>query len=91
MMITFEEAVAIAQGVLDQEIWPGVGEDVAINMAATVETPDRWVFFYNTRAFLETGLIRHALAGNGPIIVERQDGRVRRAHAASPWEEQVES
>lgn len=87
-MITFHEAAAIAQGVIDQEIRSSVGEDVAINTAATVETSDRWVVFYNTRAFHETGLIRHALAGNGPIIVERRDGRAWRAHTASPWEEQ---
>jgi hypothetical protein len=36
-----------------------------------------WVFFYNSKAFLETGdVLRHFLVGNAPFIVHRNDGRV---------------
>lgn len=33
-----------------------------------------WVFFYNSRKFLETGDLNEALGGNAPIIVDKEDG-----------------
>ena len=35
----------------------------------TLEKPYGWVFFYNSRKFVETGLLQYRLAGNGPVIV----------------------
>jgi hypothetical protein len=29
-----------------------------------------WIFFYNSRRFLETGALADMLAGNGPIVVD---------------------
>lgn len=39
--------------------------------AGTIEKPYGWIFFYNSKKYLDTGEIRHALAGNGPVIVNR--------------------
>ena len=41
----------------------------------TLERPYGWVFFYQSRRYLETGLISDALAGNGPLLVEKS-GRI---------------
>ena len=35
----------------------------------TIEKSYGWVFFYNSRKFVETGLLQYRLAGNGPVIV----------------------
>ena len=33
-----------------------------------------FVFFYNTKRFLETGDDHYRLAGNGPVLVSKRDG-----------------
>ena len=38
---------------------------------ATIERPYGWVFFYQSRSFLETGDFSDQLAGNGPVLVDR--------------------
>jgi len=35
-----------------------------------------WMFFYNSREFLETGDDRYSLVGNAPFIVEKTVGRL---------------
>jgi len=50
---------------------------------------DTWCVFYNNRAYLDTGNIGHALAGNGPILVSPQ-GRIGRAGSALSVEHYVE-
>ena len=41
-----------------------------------------WVFFYNSAEFVRSGDVRHALAGNAPLIVDRADGRIESAGSA---------
>lgn len=50
------------------------GEELMIDGSNTRETEDSWIFYYNTRAFLETRELRHALAGNAPVIVGKETG-----------------
>ena len=38
---------------------------------ATIEKPFGWVFFYNSERFLATGDVIYALAGNGPVFVNK--------------------
>ena len=35
-----------------------------------------WVFYYNSKKFIETGDYQHALAGNAPLIVDRNTGQI---------------
>ena len=42
----------------------------------TVELPWGWVFYWNTRLYLETGDFEHAVFGNPPLVVNRRDGSV---------------
>jgi hypothetical protein len=42
-------------------------------------------FYYNSKAFIETGNFRDALAGNGPIFVD-WNGAVRELPTAIPWQ-----
>ena len=36
-----------------------------------IRKPYGWIFFYNSRRYLETRSPLLALAGNGPVVVER--------------------
>lgn len=42
----------------------------------TLEKPYGWVFFYNSRRFLETRDMLHGIAGNGPVVVVASTGEV---------------
>lgn len=85
----FGEALEIANGALDTRVRPVVDEPVAIAVEQTVETSSEFVFFYNTLTFLETRSAVHALAGNGPIAVDRLTGVVRILETSRPWEDQI--
>ncbi|NPU14547.1 hypothetical protein HL666_27620 [Bradyrhizobium sp. 83002] len=54
----------------------------------TIELENGWVFFYNTKDFVETRDARLALAGNGPIYVSRR-GDVCQLPSAVPWEQAI--
>jgi len=89
-MITFGEARALAEEHLDARARSWTDEEVVINDAQTVTRPACWIFFYNTRIYLETRADTHALAGNSPIVVNAKDGKVWRTISAFPWQEQIE-
>jgi hypothetical protein len=42
----------------------------------TIEASFGWVFFYNSKKFLGTGISRHRLAGNGPVLFNRGTGEI---------------
>ena len=56
---------------------------------ATIEEPFGWVFFYNTRSFIEFGSLSDSLVGNAPIIVCRQDGSLHETGTAHPVEHYI--
>lgn len=55
----------------------------------TQEHPFGWIFFWNSRAFVEKGDSGAALAGNGPFLVEREGGRVLQFGSGIPLERSV--
>jgi hypothetical protein len=62
----------------------------------TIEKPFGWVFFYNSKKFLETGLFRDGLVGNGPIIINRDTGSIEflssgvlPSHSIAKYEERL--
>jgi hypothetical protein len=42
----------------------------------TMEKSFGWVFFYNSKKFVETGEFRFRLAGNGPVTINKFAGAV---------------
>ncbi|KRR17402.1 hypothetical protein CQ14_31425 [Bradyrhizobium lablabi] len=84
MAILFPDAKVLAEREVDA-IAAAVGDDFVVIHDETVETAEGWVFFYNSREFVETGDFRDALAGNGPILVDRH-GLVKRLPTGIPWE-----
>lgn len=57
---------------------------------ATIEKDYGWIFFYQSKRYLTTGEMRHRLAGNGPILIEKDTGAVRRFGSACAPEEYIE-
>lgn len=73
-MITKIEAESLAQEQLRKMEKPDL--PFAINDSKTLERPFGWVFFYNSKKFIETRDIRYQLAGNGPIVVNKHSRAV---------------
>jgi Immunity protein 35 len=61
------------------------GDDFVLIYDKAIEVNEGWVFFYNTREFIETGNFTSRLAGNGPVFVNR-NGVVRYLPSAAPWD-----
>jgi hypothetical protein len=83
MSITREQAQDLASGKV-RELARDAGDDFAIAPAETVQREEGWLFFYNSRDFVETGDPLSALAGNGPILVTTS-GEVREISSAVGW------
>lgn len=58
---------------------------------ATIEGDFGWVFFWTTRAYLETEDDRYALVGNAPILISRRDGSLHETGTAYPIEVFIEN
>ena len=72
MTITREDAKAIALEYAKQHLAAEV--EIAVVEAHITDLGDAWKIPYNSRIFLETKSVGHALAGNRPIIVRKQSG-----------------
>lgn len=46
-----------------------------------------WVFFHDSKRFIETGDAAHRLAGNAPLIVDRNDGRATFVPTGQPLDD----
>jgi hypothetical protein len=72
--------------VLKQLEQRGVGapDGVVVIESATIEKPYGWIFFYNSRRYVETGELVHALVGQGPVIVVAATGAIIELGSAIP-------
>jgi Immunity protein 35 len=75
-MTTKDEATEIARRIV-RELGAASGEEFVLVTNRTIQREACYVFFYNSRRFIETGEGRYRLAGNGPIVVSRQDGSAK--------------
>lgn len=86
-MMTFRQGRAIAERYVatlssQSEIEFAVCDEI-------IEEPWCWVFFYNSAAYLETESFSDSLVGNGPIVVEKEDGDVHELVTGLTIEEQL--
>ena len=88
-MTSFDEARIRAQVAVDH-LAERMKIDLAIAEEATRSEDWCWIFFYDSRAHIETGSFRHALAGNGPFVVVRATGALHELNTARPIDEQLE-
>lgn len=66
------------------------GNDLVLLEERTIEKSFGWVFFYDSRKFLETRDPLQALLGNAPLIVDRRDGSVHLTGTGRPIEFYIE-
>jgi hypothetical protein len=81
-----EEAKQIALKYLEARAREG-GLELALLDEHTIERNFGWVFFYQSKRYMESGEIREALAGNAPIVVTKADGRVHLTGTTAPLEQ----
>lgn len=55
----------------------------------TLERPWGWVFFYQSRAFVETGDPREMVGGNAPMLVNRHTGELIHTGTAYDFEHYI--
>jgi hypothetical protein len=89
MTITRDEAQRIARDYVKSKE-AGAGCELVLLDERTMERDFGWIFFYNSKSYLETGEIRHTLAGNTPIVVTRADGKAHLTGTALPVERYLE-
>ena len=83
--MTLDDARQIVLDYLKQ-LEPDTGCELVMLDGNTLEREFGWVFFYNSRRYVETGNIIHALAGNAPIVVTSRDRRIHVTGTARPLE-----
>ena len=87
MAISFDQAKVIAEGTL-RAIADATNDEFGIVGNEIID--EGWLFFYNSKDFIETGSFSSMLVGNGPIFVERS-GAVQVFPSAIPWQVGVKS
>ncbi|MCA9251446.1 MAG: hypothetical protein KDA54_09970 [Phycisphaerales bacterium] len=91
-VLTKQEAEAIVRAHLERISKSDPrGVEVEIVSDATIERPFGWVFFYNSVEFLRTGKLSSMLAGNAPIIINKQDGVLCDTGTAYPVEHYIKN
>lgn len=74
-MLSFQQAKKIAETVINS--YPHTSDDELIIVEdKIIETPYAWIFPYTSKRWLESGDINHAIGGNAPIFVNKQNGHV---------------
>jgi hypothetical protein len=86
-MLSKTEALEIVSKKL-QEMRPS--DPFVVVEKSTIERPFGWVFFYNSKKFVETGEFGDRLLGNGPVIVNKHNGSVEFLGSSRPPLEFVE-
>jgi hypothetical protein len=69
-MWTYEKALRVVAAYVEAST---EGSGVVLE-SQTIDKPYGWVFFYEARAFVESGNVLEAFAGNAPLIFNRTSG-----------------
>ncbi|WP_086925888.1 YrhB domain-containing protein [Variovorax sp. JS1663] len=59
---------------------------IPIKLSKKINLPYGWVFFYNSKEYIETENISSALLGNAPFIIDAADGTLTLFGTAHPVE-----
>ena len=85
-MITKKKAIEIVEEYLEKE-FPRY--NLVLMMEHTVEFEYGWVFFYQTKEYVETKDYLQMLEGNAPIIINKNDGGLHVTGTSSPVEKYI--
>jgi immunity protein 35 of polymorphic toxin system len=84
-MIDKRAAEEIANSYLSK-VRIGQRQDATLDTQRTLEQSFGWVFFYESKKYLDTGDYHFRALGNSPFIVDRSDGSVHVTATARPIE-----
>ena len=84
-MITLAEATELVRRHLDEVAARHVPDGIVLLEASTLTRPYGWVFFHNSKAYLETGDVLDLLGGNSPIVVEASTSKMTYLGTALPF------
>jgi hypothetical protein len=73
-MLRKSEALALVSNRLEQDSSPDL--EFVVADENTIEKPFGWIFFYDSKKFLETGMDMYRIAGNGPVFVNKLTGEI---------------
>jgi hypothetical protein len=88
-MLNRQQAQDLVEGMIGEI--DGDSDDWAVVQAeSTIEKPWGWIFFYQSRKYLETGEFSCQLLGNSPIFVNRKTGIAWVSGTAESVEEYIQ-
>jgi Immunity protein 35 len=87
-MITRDKARELAMAKIRSN-WSVPDDEPLLADEATREEDVGWVFFYNSKRYRETKKVMFALAGNGPVVVDRISGTVTMLGSAGSVDHQL--
>lgn len=73
-----------------KDLEAGAGDELRIVAEQTIECPAGWVFFFNSKTFIEMGDPKYALAGNGPLLVNKNTGDIVQLGTAYPVNDYID-
>lgn len=87
-MLSQREAYAVCYAQINQPDlgWP---EKPEIVVTSTVEREQSWVFYYQSKPYVDNGDFGQSLVGNGPCVVLKSDGRFVFTATFPPIDERV--
>jgi hypothetical protein len=86
-MLSLDQAQSLVEAHLSSFSYDRPG--LAVLASHTLEKSFGWVFFYQSRAYIESNDPSERLAGNAPLIVNRFTGAVVETGTAEPIETYV--
>ena len=71
-----QEAQSLVEIELSKLKSQDVPHDCVVLESKTIERAWGWVFFYQSKEYLNSGKFEHMLAGNAPLLVNRNTGNI---------------
>lgn len=87
-MLTDKEMLTTAEKFLKKI---GNGIEILIEHDETIKKPYGNVYRYNSKEYIQTGNFNKSLVGNGPILVEKEKGRVVNLGTANNLEDELKA
>jgi hypothetical protein len=73
-MISFPQAREIAEDIIRSQLYR-TDDKLIIVDSQIIEKPYAWIFPYTSKRWLE-GDFNYAISGNGPLFIDKRDGRI---------------
>ena len=88
-MLSYQEAVSLVEREIARFDSLPDGDSWAVHLDKTIERPFGWVFFFDSTLHAQTGEAKYAVAGNAPLIIDRNTGEVVPTGTARPVEQYI--